>query len=409
MFGSMFKFGHIIDETFVQNFEQEFSCQILMICLAGSLCYNNTTDNSDIDLFFLLDRPINNDYNLKYKEIDIWWNTLYEILTVYQGFLAQTPLGITNFQKNNIIYCKSEEIYNYCTSHEKELIEESLYPMFELLNENLYPNIMMISPDMYFSKKRYKGNMQNMYYGSIILNNYKEFNTISNILELTSSQKQQLRDIRGKDNIQLSFNESLDLINSVYTKELIEFFKKRKNSNNEHLLELYKIIIEEINMVENNLVLINRCKMFLSLEQDLQVDESLQFYATATSEEKIDFLNTIFSFLAKKYPITSEIFWEKFISLLPIIDIADLTENYLFSLRQIIVDSKNKTVLNEENLVSLIQQTLNFSDDAIKNSFGLFILQLILQTQSFNNYEIISALIKTVENNTNIRRLILII
>ena len=31
-------------------------------------------------------------------------------------------------------------------------------------------------------------------------------------------------------------------------------------------------------MVENNLVLINRCKMFLSLEQDLQVDESLQFY-----------------------------------------------------------------------------------------------------------------------------------
>ena len=58
--------------------------------------------------------------------------------------------------------------------------------MFELLNENLYPNIIMISPDMYFSKKRYKGNMQNMYYGSIILNNYKEFNTISNILELTS-------------------------------------------------------------------------------------------------------------------------------------------------------------------------------------------------------------------------------
>ena len=58
--------------------------------------------------------------------------------------------------------------------------------MFELLNENLYPNIMMISPDMYFSKKRYRGHMQNMYYGSIILNNYKEFNTISNILELTS-------------------------------------------------------------------------------------------------------------------------------------------------------------------------------------------------------------------------------
>ena len=68
-----------------------------MICLAGSLCYNNTTDNSDIDLFFLLDRPINNDYNLRYKEIDIWWNTLYQILTVYQGFFAQTPLGITNF------------------------------------------------------------------------------------------------------------------------------------------------------------------------------------------------------------------------------------------------------------------------------------------------------------------------
>jgi predicted nucleotidyltransferase len=68
-----------------------------MICLAGSLSCNNATDNSDIDLFFLLDKPINDDYNLKYEEIDIWWNTPYQILTVYRGFLAQTPWGVANF------------------------------------------------------------------------------------------------------------------------------------------------------------------------------------------------------------------------------------------------------------------------------------------------------------------------
>ena len=54
--------------------------------------------------YFIVNRDLfvkNKNYpfrcNLKYEEIDIWWNTPYQILTVYRGFLAQTPWGVANF------------------------------------------------------------------------------------------------------------------------------------------------------------------------------------------------------------------------------------------------------------------------------------------------------------------------
>lgn len=391
---------------FVSTIEQDYNCEIFLIYQVGSKSIKIDNNDSDLDICVLTNKNIE---NIRIKNIDVWFTNILDQIT--NDFIFQFSPNITILKTENILYVKDLSIFNFIDDNKQELENEFLYQCFKSVNTNF--NLLLNRQNQikvqFNQKKRYKSRFRDIYFSLIILNNKLKKN--NNIYYFSEKEIQNLRNIRLND-LNYSFDWCVNLINSYLTNELKEYYNNNFESykNKQKSFELLSII----GGTSMNQAFINRYALLLKLAKndfDFTLNKNLLYFSNDDSEKTvIDFFNRIINILNKNYSNESEMFWNKFIEVINLLNYETYPLSVLNNLKQIyICFPKNLKENNDreklvKNFQDLVNEILKMEKSYYKLGLCPIVLKLSLRYNLFSDeIEGLDDILNLVnENNENI-------